>query len=142
MPRVRFKWIATIAATLVLSYLICESSKMQYDSLIHIFWLVFIVMVSCFSIINIVDSNQNSLLFIYLKKYKQHSFFLFASNMFIFALVQRTLILVGADNYFQNAFYVLFFCIVTFVLVIILTFTIAEFLKQMVPKFYYTITVR
>ena len=95
-----------------------------------------------FSVYNILDSNQNSLVFKYLQKYKAYSFFLFAINMFLFSFIQRGLLKLGAERYLHYEAFLLFFLVGSVVAVIALAFGIASLLKRYCTRFYYTITGR
>jgi hypothetical protein len=95
-----------------------------------------------FSVYNMLDSNQKGFVFRYLEKYKPYSFFLFASNMFLFSAVQRSLLKLGAERYIGNKYFALFFLIVSLILVLLLAFTMAGFLKRRFSKFYFFITGR
>ena len=101
-----------------------------------------IVLLFSFCVFNMLDSNQNSWVFRYLQKYKAYSFFLFAINMFIFSIVQRTLLKLGAARFLGDKFFTLGFLILSYVLVILIAFTMAGFLKRKTPRFFGLITGR
>ena len=93
-------------------------------------------------IYNMLDSNQNSVVFRYLQKYQAYSFFLFAINMFLFALVQRISFKLGAAQLLRYEVFLFGFLIASAVVVVIIAFTIAGFLKNRFSKFFYVVTGR
>jgi hypothetical protein len=94
------------------------------------------------TVYNILDSHQTSYVFRYLKKYSGYSFFLFAINVFIFSLVQRPLLVLGADKYLHYELFLFFFLILSFAGVVLISFVIAGFLNKRFSRFYATITGR
>jgi hypothetical protein len=102
--------------------------------LIAVFFLI--------SVYNLLDSNQKSLTFKYLEKYKPYSFFLFAINMFLFAFVQRVLLKLGTERFLHYDVILVLFLLVSLVLVLILAYLIGGQIKKRFSQFYFLITGR
>jgi Acyltransferase family len=94
------------------------------------------------TVYNMLDSNQNSVMFRYLDRYKGYSFFLFAIHMFILNLVQRPLLRLGGGHYIRYDFGLGLFLITSLVAVLVITLYLAGFLKRRFSRFYFTITGR
>jgi len=91
---------------------------------------------------NMLDAHHDTFIFRYLRKYKPYSFFLFAINVFAFALVQRPLLMLGARNYLHYEAFLFFFLMLSFVGVLVITFLIAGSLNKRFNRFYGAITGR
>jgi hypothetical protein len=102
--------------------------------LIAVFFLI--------SVYNLLDSNQNTLAFKYLERYKPYSFFLFGINMFLFAFVQRVMLKLGAERYLHYDVVLVLFLVVSFTLVIFLAYFIGGTLKKRFTPFFELITGR
>jgi len=94
------------------------------------------------SVFNLLDNNQNSMVFKYLEKYKAYSFFLFAINMFLFAFVQRVILRLGAERYLHYELILVLFLLVSFALVVVLALLIGGTLKKRFNPFFLLITGR
>ena len=142
LPRVPVNKLATIILIPVLIWVTLSTSFLKDSVFPYLELKICIALFFLFSVFNLLDSNQNSLVFKYLAKYKPYSFFLFAINMFLFSLVQRGLMKLGAERYLHYEAFLLLFLIGSFVAVIVLAFGIAALLRRYSPKFFYTITGR
>jgi hypothetical protein len=94
------------------------------------------------TIYNLLDSNQDSVVFRYLNKYQAYSFFLFAANVFLFSLVQRPLLVLGARKYLHYELFLFLFLILSMAAVVFIGILIARFLNRRFNRFYVTITGR
>ncbi|GGB16317.1 acyltransferase family protein [Puia dinghuensis] len=142
MPRVPISKLGAIILIPVLVWVTLSSSFWKDNVFPFLEIKMCIAMLFLFSVYNLVDSNQNSLAFKYLAKYKPYSFFLFAINMFLFTLIQRGLLKLGAERYLHYEGFLWLFLVGSFLAVIVLAFGIAALLKRYSPKFFYTITGR
>jgi len=107
---------------------------LEMKILIAVFFLI--------SVYNLLDSNQDSLAFKYLEKYKPYSFFLFAINMFLFAFVQRVMLKLGAERYLHYDIVLILFLVLSLTLVILIAFMIGGTLKKRFNQFFLLITGR
>ncbi len=90
---------------------------------------------------NLLDASPDSWVFRYLKKYKAHSFFVFAIHTFIFMAVQRPLFQLCGDC-LRNRYFTLAFSIVTTIPVLIICLVLSVQTKRFFPRFYGVITGR
>ncbi|PWT75242.1 MAG: hypothetical protein C5B59_09435 [Bacteroidetes bacterium] len=142
LPRIRLNYAYSIAIIPLLFYATSQTIYLEYSSIPVIILKILIVFFFVFCIYNLFDSHQNSLLFTYLKKYKVYSFFLFAIHTFMFAIVQRALLRLGANDFLHNKYFTLLFQVVSLVGVLYLTFLLASFIRSRFPKFFLFITGR
>ncbi|HXB08565.1 MAG TPA: acyltransferase family protein [Puia sp.] len=142
LPKIPVSKLATIVLIPVLIWVALASSPWKDNLFPFLELKLCIVFFFLLSIYNMLDSNQNTLVFRYLKKYKPYSFFLFAINMFLFSFVQRGLLKLGVEKYLHYEAFLFAFLVGSVVAVVILAFGIAWVLKTYCSKFYYTITGR
>jgi hypothetical protein len=134
--------MTSLLLVLLLAYVCTASSDPSYSGLLTIIRKIVIVTFFLVSMFNLLDSNQQSWAFRYLQKFKDYSFFLFAINMFLFTVVQRTLLKLGMENHLANKYNALLFSIVSLLLVLVIALSMAHFLKKRFSKFYLFITGR
>jgi hypothetical protein len=147
LPKVNIKFYTSRYATSiilvpVLFFVSTRTSDLDYTGILTLPYKICIVLFFVISIYNLLDANPNSWVFKYLKKYKDYSFFLFAIHMFLFTIVQRSLLKLGVEHYLLNKYYSLLFNVFSLVVVIFISFSLAKFLKTKFPKFYFTIVGR
>jgi fucose 4-O-acetylase-like acetyltransferase len=142
LPRIPISTLATVILIPVLTWVALSSSPWNDNLFPFLEIKLVIVFIFILSVYNLLDSNQNSIVFKYLQKYKAFSFFLFAINMFLFSFVQRALLKLGAERYLHYEAFLLLFLVGSVVAVIALAFGIASLLKRYCSKFFYTITGR
>jgi hypothetical protein len=93
-------------------------------------------------IYNMLDAHQNTRFFQYLRRYSPYSFFLFAINVFLFSLVQRPLLQLGARNYLHNEIFLFSFLSLSLIAVLAIGFIVAGYLHRKYSRFYAAITGR
>lgn len=142
IPKIQLSKALSLLLIPVLVTVAIYSSPWQDEIFPFLLIKIGIAFLFLITIFNMLDSNQNSYIFKYLEKYKPHSFFLFAINMFLFSFVQRTLLKLGAGRYLHYEFFLFLFLVVSLIAVLFLAFNIAGFLRKRFSKFYYTITGR
>lgn len=135
------KWTAWVLVPLLTAIAVC-TSPWQDNVFPFLFIKLFIAVFFLITVFNLLDSNQNGIVFNYLKKYQGYSFFLFAINQFLFTLVQRISFKLGAAQYLKYDAFMWSFLIASAIVVVVLTFLIAGFLKNRFGKFFYVITGR
>jgi hypothetical protein len=141
IPGIPLNKIATFVLILVLGYLGTRTSFLSYSGLMVSVLKILIAVFFLVSLFNLLDSNQKSWIFRYLEKYKPYSFFLFAINMFIFTIVQRTLFKIGLLD-LTNKYNALFFTVFSAILVLVISLALGSFIKSRWSRFYFFITGR
>jgi hypothetical protein len=141
VPRVSLSRTATL---ILIPVMTCITVYVSYWAWVPALLPLRVVVVVLFliTIYNMLDSNQNSVVFRYLDRYKGYSFFLFAIHMFILNLVQRPLLRLGGAQYIRYDFFLGVFLITSLVAVLVITFYLAAFLKRRFSRFYFTLTGR
>jgi hypothetical protein len=142
VPKIHFNRVATLLIIPVLFFAATATSHIDYSGIIPIISKILIALVFIIGIYNLIDSNINSTVVVYLKNNKAYSFFLFAIHMFLFTLVQRCLMKLGLEQLLYNKYYALMFNILSYSIVLFLAILIARLLKSKSPKFYFFITGR
>ncbi|HVU95058.1 MAG TPA: acyltransferase family protein [Puia sp.] len=141
-PKISISKTATWLLIPILLLVGLKSSAFKDDGLFVLPIKIFVYTLYIVTLYNIFDSNQNSYFFRYLNKYKGYSFFLFAINVFLFSIVQRPLLSLGARNYLHNGLFLFLFLMVSLAAVLLIAFMIAAFLNRRFTRFYSTITGR
>ena len=147
IPRFNFKFYMSRYATSiillpVLFFVATRTSDLDYTGLFTLPYKICIVLFFLICVYNLMDANSDSWVMRYLRKYKDYSFFLFAIHMFFFTIVQRSLLKLGMEHYMLNKYFSLLFNIFSLIIVLIMSFSLAAFLKNKFPKFYFLIVGR
>src|SRR5579871_65670 len=142
IPKIHFNKIATFASLPVLFFIAAETSHIEYEGVFQIIAKILIVLIFLIAIYNLLDSNMNSSIVTYLRDNKVYSFFLFAIHMFLYSIVQRSLLKIGLEQFLDNKYYALLFNILSFSLVLIIALNMARLLKSRFSNFYFFITGR
>jgi hypothetical protein len=140
-PKVHLGKTASLILIPVMTFILVYVSYWAYMPQLLALRII-IVVLFLITVYNMLDSNQNSVVFRYLHRYKDFSFFLFAIHMFIFNLVQRPLLKIDGGQYIRYDFFLWLFLIVSLVSVLFITFNIAGFLKRRFSRFFLIITGR
>jgi len=142
VPQIQLNRVSSFLLVLLLVYIGTASSDQDYSGILTVLRKIVIVIFFLVSIFNVMDSSQKSWVFRYLQKFKDYSFFLFAIHMFLFTVVQRSLLKIGLENHLGNKYNALLFSVVSMLIVLVIALSLGTFLKTRFSKFYYFITGR
>jgi hypothetical protein len=141
-PKIPVNKATTFALVPLLAAVAIYTSRWHDEIFPFLILKIAIAVFFLISVFNMLDSNQNSVVFRYLQKYQAYSFFLFAINMFLFCLVQRISFKLGAAQLLRYEVFLFSFLVASAILVVIIAFTLAGFLKNRFSKFFYVVTGR